>query len=453
MTKSVSKKVLALAVSAAILFLSMSFAADNVHAAEQVKVTVSAKTISEFDIVQKEITVTSDAFEHFYPDLADKDGKGVTYADALVAAHIDKYGDKFKSNPGGYLKFSDDYYAQYHSISVVKQFEHSKVGLYYNNQKLASAVNEEKLSDADFLEVVSFEKNYSECYSRFGDKEYAGIAGDDIAVKIIADYCGNSYKPNNGAELYTVDFNTGALNKLSKKADGNGDAVLKFDKKGTYYITAKGKVTYPDWNGNASTANIVLPLAKVTVAKAIKLKKPELKIKLTSNKKSMASWSKVKCAEKYQIKYKAGGSGKWSVKTVSKRKIGFDRLRAGKKYYYKVCALVYSYGKTIYSPYSRTKSVTTLGSAKRLKISAESGKYLLSWHKVAAAEGYDKKVRSKYEKKWNTIKQGTKLSESKFKTIGYMPGKTYQYRVRAYKSVGGKKIYGPWSNIVTIKRY
>lgn len=88
MTKSVSKKVLALAVSAAILFLSMSFAADNVHAAEQVKVTVSAKTISEFDIVQKEITVTSDAFEHFYPDLADKDGKGVTYADALVAAHI-----------------------------------------------------------------------------------------------------------------------------------------------------------------------------------------------------------------------------------------------------------------------------------------------------------------------------------------------------------------------------
>ena len=107
----------------------------------------------------------------------------------------------------------------------------------------------------------------------------------------------------------------------------------------------------------------------MTVAKAIKLKKPELKIKLTSNKKSMASWSKVKCAEKYQIKYKAGGSGKWSVKTVSKRKIGFDRLRAGKKYYYKVCALVYSYGKTIYSPYSRTKSVTTLGSAKRLKIS------------------------------------------------------------------------------------
>ena len=59
MTKSVSKKVLALAVSAAILFLSMSFAADNVHAAEQVKVTVSAKTISEFDIVQKEITVSS----------------------------------------------------------------------------------------------------------------------------------------------------------------------------------------------------------------------------------------------------------------------------------------------------------------------------------------------------------------------------------------------------------
>ena len=55
------------------------------HAAEQVKVTVSAKTISEFNIMQKEITVTSDAFEHFYPDLADKDGKGVTYADALVA--------------------------------------------------------------------------------------------------------------------------------------------------------------------------------------------------------------------------------------------------------------------------------------------------------------------------------------------------------------------------------
>lgn len=38
------------------------------------------------------------------------------------------------------------------------------------------------------------------------------------------------------------------------------------------------------------------------------------------------------------------------------------------------------------------------------------------------------------------------------KLVRAIKGKGYYYKVRAYKEVNGRKIYGPWSNVKYYKR-
>ena len=78
-------------------------------------------------------------------------------------------------------------------------------------------------------------------------------------------------------------------------------------------------------------------------------------------------------------------------------------------------------------------------------------KATVSWKKVSKANGYEiyraNKKAGKY-KKIKTVKNAkvVKLTDKKLKK-----GKRYFYKVRTYKVVDGKKVYGKWSNVAKIK--
>ena len=75
---------------------------------------------------------------------------------------------------------------------------------------------------------------------------------------------------------------------------------------------------------------------------------------------------------------------------------------------------------------------------------ADGVEYTVTWKKVAGASGYQVKVTMLIEGSWKTQYISTKkLSYSEAgSTIQQMRAK-----VRAYKTVNGKKIYGPWSKL------
>ena len=75
------------------------------------------------------------------------------------------------------------------------------------------------------------------------------------------------------------------------------------------------------------------------------------------NKGATLKWNAVEGADSYEIYRKY--SGKWSkIKTVTATKYTNKKLKVGKKYYYRIKAVVTVDGEKIVSSYSNTKSIT-----------------------------------------------------------------------------------------------
>jgi hypothetical protein len=105
--------------------------------------------------------------------------------------------------------------------------------------------------------------------------------------------------------------------------------------------------------------------------------------------------------------------------------------------------------KTKYKTLSKTLSTVAVKKTSLSSVSNKSGKKLsVSWKKVSGATGYQiqystKSSFSTYKKK-NTTKTSVVLSN-------LTKGKKYYIRVRAYKTIGGKKFYSSWSKVKTKK--
>lgn len=93
-------------------------------------------------------------------------------------------------------------------------------------------------------------------------------------------------------------------------------------------------------------------------------------------------------------------------------------------------------------------SATKPGQVTGVSLKRTSGTAVeLSWNEVSEAKGYA--VYMKTDKgKYKLIKstKATKLNKS-----GLVIGNSYYFKVRAYKNVKGKKVYGPYSDVVKKK--
>ena len=68
----------------------------------------------------------------------------------------------------------------------------------------------------------------------------------------------------------------------------------------------------------------------------------------------------------------------------------------------------------------------------------------VSWNNISGESGYQIARSKSSTKNFKIVKRVSKNYKStKIKTPRY---KKYYYKVRAYKTVNGKRIYGPWSS-------
>ena len=164
--------------------------------------------------------------------------------------------------------------------------------------------------------------------------------------------------------------------------------------------------------------------------------------------KVKVTWNKVSQAAGYEVYQNSKKIA--DVKTNSYTK---TKLTTGTKYTYKVRAYKLNGTKKVYSGYSKnvtaTPNLSTVTSVKVKNSSKKSAKITIK--KVNGASGYviyrATKKNGKY-KAVSTLKKGTAVSYTNKKL---KKKSTYYYKVRAYKKVGKKTVYGAYSKTVSVK--
>ena len=226
---------------------------------------------------------------------------------------------------------------------------------------------------------------------------------------------------------------------------GEGKAYLTINKKYYYKVRAYAL----DENGQK-----IYGAFSATVSGKPKLTTPVISMAQTVNYKTIKiTYEKVSGANGYVI-YRStkADSGFKKIATVKKRKTvqyTDKTCKTGTTYYYKVRAYRTVKGKKKYSSYSEPIAGKTVLNRPKLKsVTVTSGDTaLVVWKKVAGASGYYvyrcDTSNGKF-KRVAKVKGGTKVQVS---VGGQENGKTYYYKVRAYRTVDKKKKFSDDSNM------
>lgn len=179
------------------------------------------------------------------------------------------------------------------------------------------------------------------------------------------------------------------------------------------------------------------------------------KLKITQGTKSITlKWAKSSGADGYIVyKYNSKTKKYKKVGTTKKTTYKFSKLKVGTAYKFKIVAYAKKNGTTYKSEAKVVKTATEPAKVSVKSVASTARQSVnVAWEPLTAATGYkiEYSTSKKFTKK--TTKSVTvKKAKTKDKTIQKLKsGKTYYIRVRAYKTVNDKKIYGAWSKVKTV---
>lgn len=207
--------------------------------------------------------------------------------------------------------------------------------------------------------------------------------------------------------------------------------VRAYRKVGTKYVEGA-------WSAAASAAPV---LNNVAGTKAASYSYSSVKI----------SWSKVSGASGYQVLRSSSANGKYTeIKKTTSSYYTNTGLATGTKYFYMVRAYRKVGTKYIYSNYSPVVSAApALNGVSGAKASRRSSSSIkVSWKSVSGRSGYEVQRSTSKTGTYTVVKTTTSTS---YTNTGLKKGTTYYYKIVAYRTVGGKKIYGGFSAIVSAK--
>jgi fibronectin type 3 domain-containing protein len=158
------------------------------------------------------------------------------------------------------------------------------------------------------------------------------------------------------------------------------------------------------------------------------------------------TWDAAPGAYGYKLYRSSSKYGTYSYIGVTRNTDYTDSsVSTGRTYYYKVRAYNYAGTSIVYGDYSDVLNATPFLSAPAAVVNSNSyGKVKLSWKGVSGASGYQV-VRSTSRNGSYTSAAST--SHTSYTKSGLTRGRTYYYKVRAYKYVGKSKVYSNYSLI------
>lgn len=219
--------------------------------------------------------------------------------------------------------------------------------------------------------------------------------------------------------------------------EGNGTQKVNLS------LDLSSAVKTTDNDKDFSSEDVIEP-AKVTAPKT----PSGVKAASSDHDKIKVTWSKVSSVNGYEVYQNNKKIA--DIKTNSYTK---TKLTTGTKYTYKVRAYKLNGTQKVYSGYSKnvtaTPTLSTVSSVKAVNNAKQTVK--ISFKKVNGASGYIIYRATKKSGKYSaasTIKKGSTVTYTNKKL---KKKSTYYYKVRAYKKVGKKTVYGGYSKVVSVK--
>lgn len=286
---------------------------------------------------------------------------------------------------------------------------------------------------------------------------YEGVAGKSFSVttlpskvknlKISATQEGGKLKwdkvPNaTGYDIYIKN----KKNKFSKLASVTKNSyTIKGKTAGKEYtvrIKAKIKTTYGTYKSESTELIFRTKPGKVK----------DIKVSSVKTTSFTLSWDKTKATSRYYV-YQYSGKKKKYVKVAELKAPTYKvtGLKAGTTYKFKIKTVKLENGKSVCTNTSEVFSFTTkpekVGTVKASSVKKTT--LTLSWKKVTGAEGYQVYSYDAAKKKY--VRIATVDGKTKYKVKKLKAGTAYKFKVRALKTLNGKKYYGSYSDIFTVK--
>lgn len=248
---------------------------------------------------------------------------------------------------------------------------------------------------------------------------------------------------NNGS---TEEANTEALAAAIAKAEALNEADYTADSWAAMQMElqeAKDELANPHTQATVDEAVSHLNAA-IDALEAAKLAAPAVTAASKSYNSIALSWKDVG-ADSYQVYRATSQKGTYKkIATVKTNSYINKSVTTGKNYYYKVVAV--KGDKTQASAVvkaSAKPSATKISKATNVK----GKKVSLKWSKVSGANGY-----VVYRATGNGSYKAVKTTKSvSYTNAGLKKGSKYSYKVRAYRTVSGKRVYSAYSAAKTVK--
>lgn len=255
------------------------------------------------------------------------------------------------------------------------------------------------------------------------------------------------------AQKLTCTFSpAGSNSELTWSSDNS--AVAKVSSDGTVKPVSAGTTTV-----RVKASNGVSASCKVTVKESPKklflAGAPEITKCQASGKNVVLTWKAYDNADSYLILRRKPGEYKFTqIAATTKLAYTDTKAEAKTSYYYSVQAVSKKWGvKSGYNKNILVKTQTVVKAPGKTTLTVTPGKKkaYLKWKKATDAQGYivyRSTSKNGTYKAIAAIKKGTTIKYTDQKVSSK---RTYYYRVRAYRVVNGKKLYGSYSSVKAAK--
>ncbi len=212
---------------------------------------------------------------------------------------------------------------------------------------------------------------------------------------------------------------------------------------GTYYIHV-----YPYYHNTATYT--------FSVNSGYSTSKPTLKASASAYNKIKLRWNRYSSADGYVVyRSTSKGGGYKAIKTITgKATTSYTdtKVTPGKTYYYRIRPYKNISGKKSYGSYSSIVKVKAAPPKAAISsVKAGPKRVSVAWKKQTNISGYEVYMSTKKSGGYKKVKTISKSSTTRYVKTGLKKGKKYYFKVRAYKTVKGKKIYGEFSSIKAVK--